>query len=106
MSADPPNPPVDPAAQQAVRQALQAMRGKDHREARRWAEQAIRLDPKLEDAWLVLAAVASPEASLFYLNKALEANPNSQRARKAMHWAAGRLRQRGRRASAPFAADF
>ncbi len=95
----------DPAAQQAVRQAMQAMRRKDHREARRWAEQALRLDPALEDAWLVLAAVASPEASLFYLNKALEVNPASPRARKAMHWAAERLRKQGSRApAAPFSA--
>ncbi len=86
---------------------MQAMRRKDHRAARRWAEQAIHLDPQAEDAWLVLAAVASPEASLFYLNKALEINPSSPRVRKAMHWTADRLRKRARRAPRPpFGVDY
>ncbi len=106
MSATPPHRPIDPAVQQAIRQAMQAMRRKDHREARRWAEQAIHLDPQAEDAWLVLAAVASPEASLFYLNKALAINPSSPRVRKAMHWTAERLRKHSRRAPRPpFGAD-
>ncbi|HMN60949.1 MAG TPA: L,D-transpeptidase family protein [Anaerolinea sp.] len=107
MSGAPPADPTQPDAQRAIRLALQAMRRKDHREARRWAEQAARLDPSLEDAWLVLAALASPEASFFCLNKALEANPASPRARKAMHWAAQRLRQSGRRTpAAPFTAAY
>ena len=77
----------------AAQQAMQALRRKDRREARRLAEQAVHLDPRLEEGWLVLAAVASPEASLFYLRKALEVNPGSEKARKGMHWAAQRLRK-------------
>ncbi len=93
MSAETP-PLADPlSAQQAVQLAFQALRRKDRREARRWAEQAVHLDARLEDGWLVLAAVAAPQASLFYLRKALEINPNSPRARKGMHWAAQRLRK-------------
>ncbi len=90
-------------AQFAARQAMQALRLKDRRAARRWAEQAVRLDPRLEDGWLVLAAVAAPEASLFYLRKALEANPASLKARKGMHWAAQRLRKAPARPPAPWA---
>jgi lipoprotein-anchoring transpeptidase ErfK/SrfK len=48
--------------------------------------------PELEDGWLLLAAVASPRASVSYLQRALEINPSSQRARAGMHWALQRLR--------------
>lgn len=91
-------------AQQAVGQALQALHRKDRRAARRLAEQAVALDEKLEDAWLVLAAVASPQASLFYLRRALQINPSSERARRGMHWAAQRLRRRATQSglNAPF----
>ena len=41
--------------------------------------------------WLLLAAVASPQASLGYLKRALQVNPNSPRARKGMEWAMKRL---------------
>ncbi|MBI4927107.1 MAG: hypothetical protein HY835_05030, partial [Anaerolineae bacterium] len=84
-----------PDAALLVKQALQAMRRKDRREARRLAEAAVRIDPAQEEAWLVLAAIASPQASLYYLGKALEANPHSERARQGMHWAVKRLRKSG-----------
>ena len=70
-------------------QALQ--RGERH-SARRWAERAVELVPDSEDAWLILAAVASPRASINYLEQALKINPNSQRAQKGMQWALERLR--------------
>jgi lipoprotein-anchoring transpeptidase ErfK/SrfK len=41
-----------------------------------------------------LAALASPKASVAYLNRALEINPGSERARQGMHWAVKRLRQK------------
>lgn len=53
--------------------------------------QAARLDPKLEDAWLILAAVAAPRAALGYLDQALRINPASTRARAGMAWAQRRL---------------
>jgi lipoprotein-anchoring transpeptidase ErfK/SrfK len=71
-------------------QALQ--RGERHT-ARRWAERAVELVPDSEEAWLILAAVASPRASINYLQQALDINPNSQRAQKGMQWALNRLRQ-------------
>jgi lipoprotein-anchoring transpeptidase ErfK/SrfK len=88
------------SSQQAVQKAMQALQQQHRREARRWAEQGARIDPTNEEAWLVLAALATPEASLFYLNKALELNPNSQQARKGMHWAVQRLRKSPRRPKA------
>jgi lipoprotein-anchoring transpeptidase ErfK/SrfK len=77
---------------QAVEYAKAAFRRGDRYEARRWAERAARLIPEREEPWLWLAAVASPRASLEYLNRALQINPNSKAAREGMHWAAKRLR--------------
>src|SRR5512141_1796418 len=73
--------------------ASQAMQRGDKQAARSWAEKAAAEAPEKEDPWLFLAALASPRASISYLEKALKINPQSERARKGMHWAAGRLRR-------------
>lgn len=80
-------------AQEALRKAQQALKRRDHRSARRWAEQAATLAPDREEPWLFLAAVASPRASLEYLKRALDINPQSSYARRGMHWAVQRWRQ-------------
>ncbi|MBX3003064.1 MAG: L,D-transpeptidase [Anaerolineales bacterium] len=67
-------------------------------EARRMARRAAALAPKQEEPWLLLAAMATPAASLGYLQEALRINPRSTRARKALQWA------HTRRAAAPAAA--
>ncbi len=86
----------DPSsARQAIQNAQKALQAGDKRSARRWAERAATLAPGLEEPWLILAAVASPRASLAYLGQALEINPQSQRARRGMHWAHERLRRQG-----------
>lgn len=77
----------------AIEQARLALRNGDRTAARQWAEQAARLTPQSEDPWLILAAVASPQASLDYIQKALAINPESPRARKGMEWAMQRLRE-------------
>jgi tetratricopeptide (TPR) repeat protein len=64
----------------------------DHSKARYWARIAAKINPNIEEPWLWLAAVSSPRASIAYLQKALEINPNSQRAKQGMHWAIKRLR--------------
>jgi len=79
-------------AQEALRNAQEALKRKDHRAARRWAEQAASLAPDQEEPWLFLAACASPRASLAYLERALEINPQSDYARRGMHWAIDRWR--------------
>ena len=76
----------------ALRDAKQALRDGDRLAARRWAQKALALDPELEEGWLILASVASPGASLSYLQRALEINPHSDRARRGMHWAIQRYR--------------
>jgi lipoprotein-anchoring transpeptidase ErfK/SrfK len=76
----------------ALQQAQIALRAGDKRTARRWAEQAAALAPDHEEPWLFLAALATPRASIAYLDRALEISPTSQRARKGMHWAITRYR--------------
>lgn len=73
-----------------IQNARAALRRGDESEARRLAAQASRLAPHLEDAWLILTAVSGPRESLQYARRALEINPDSQRARKAVDWARNR----------------
>ena len=80
-------------ARYAIEQARDALRRGDRGQARRYAEHAAALTPQSEDPWLILAAIASPETSINYLKKALELNPNSPRAHKAMGWAMTRLQE-------------
>ncbi len=96
MTAAPPLSDSLIAARQAAQRARQALQRGDSAAARREAALAARLAPDLEDAWLLLAAVASPHASLAYLRRALEINPASPRARAGMHWALERERKERR----------
>jgi lipoprotein-anchoring transpeptidase ErfK/SrfK len=80
-------------AQKAIQNARVALRDGNRSEARRWAEQAAKLAPQLEDPWLILAAVASPRASVAFIERALQINPDSPRAHKGMQWALKRLQE-------------
>ncbi len=51
-----------------------------------------KLAPHLEDAWLILAAVAGPRQGLEYIRKALQVNPQSPRAQRGMEWVMQHLR--------------
>jgi len=79
------------SAKQATQYAQQAFKQGDKRNARRWAEYSVSIDPNQEEPWLVLAAVASPQASIAYLQRALRINPNSPMAHRGMEWARKRL---------------
>jgi hypothetical protein len=50
------------------------------------------LVPNQEEPWMILAALASPRASLEYLKHVLDLNPKNKSARKGMHWAIHRYR--------------
>lgn len=80
-------------ARSAVEGARQALRDGRRTEARQLAERAAELAPQMEDPWLILAAVASPRASVEYIRQALQINPNSPRARRGMEWARARLQE-------------
>jgi lipoprotein-anchoring transpeptidase ErfK/SrfK len=77
--------------QRILLNAQQALQRGERHTARRWAERAVELVPDSEEAWLILAAVASPRGSINYLEQALKINPQSQRAQKGMQWALERL---------------
>ncbi len=87
-------PPMEPPKQTTTpaQAALEALRQGNRALARRLALKAALQNPQQEEAWLLLAAVSPPRLSVGFIQKALQANPQSQRARKAMHWAVQRLR--------------
>jgi peptide/nickel transport system permease protein len=74
------------AAADALRAAYEAMQRGDRAQARRSARLAVHLAPELEAAWLYLAANTDPPAARAYLDKALEINPQSPTAQKALRW--------------------
>ena len=78
-------------ALQAIFAARNALKQGQRMDARRWSLLAIRENPKLEEPWLILAAISSPQASITYLQHALELNPQSERAMAGMQWALNRL---------------
>ncbi len=80
-------------ARLAVHKAREALGDNNRTEARYWAEKAATLAPQMEDPWLILATVASPRASLEYVQRALKIEPDSPRANKALQWAMQRLNQ-------------
>ncbi len=84
--------PSQPDARAILSAARQALKQGERSTARRLAAEATRLDARLEEPWLILAALAEPHASIDYLNRALQINPANERARKGMHWAVRRLR--------------
>lgn len=75
----------------ALMNARSALQHGQKMDARRWSMLAIHLDPTVEEPWLILAAISSPQASVAYLQKALQINPHSERAAKGMQWALNRL---------------
>ena len=81
-------------AREHLVKAREALRRGDKDTARDLGEKAALLVPDLEDAWLILvAADSNPEDALAYAQKALELNPESQRAHKAMEWATKQLQK-------------
>lgn len=90
------NLPADPEFQSALSNAWSALKHKDFAGARYWAQTAARLSPESEDPWLILAAISSPDASVAYLEHALELNPQNPHAQEGLHWA----KERAQKASA------
>jgi lipoprotein-anchoring transpeptidase ErfK/SrfK len=81
-------------AQDLIIQARDALRRGDKETAHRLGEQAALQNPGSEDAWLILTATdPNPEDALAYAQQALEIDPTSARALKAVEWAIARLHQ-------------
>jgi lipoprotein-anchoring transpeptidase ErfK/SrfK len=88
--------PLPESAFEILKSAKEALKKGDLHAARRLAHQAVKLAPYHEEPWLYLASVSSPKASISYLKKALEINPDSRQAKKGMHWAIQRFRNSDR----------
>lgn len=86
-------------AAQALEAARFALGRGDLNAARRAARRAATLQPHSERAWLYLAAASEPKAGLAYVARALEINPRSKPARKAIRWLVRRLPPKDRRAA-------
>lgn len=84
------NQPQKISASQAIEKAKQAMRAEDTQRARKWASYAASVDPEMEAAWLLLASLSNPLASLEYARRALKINPGSKLAQRAFAWAVER----------------
>ena len=81
-------------AHDLIVKAREALRRGDKETAHSLGEQATLLEPGMEDAWLVLTASdPNPEDALAYAQQALEINPSSERARKAVEWSIARMKQ-------------
>ncbi|MDO9128705.1 MAG: L,D-transpeptidase [Anaerolineales bacterium] len=89
------------SARQAIQNARQELQDGNRQAARRWAEFAAAVAPDMEAPWLILAGLASPRSSITYLNRALQINPKSERARQGMHWAIQRLKEEETRHAKP-----
>ncbi|NPV84706.1 MAG: L,D-transpeptidase [Anaerolineae bacterium] len=74
-------------ARHALKQAQLAIRKGSKAQAHVWASRAAQLCPHIEEPWLILAAVGTPKASVYYLNHALHINPESSQAQAALWWA-------------------
>src|SRR5512139_647987 len=81
-------------ARDLIIKARDALRRGDKETAHSLGEQAALLAPGMEDAWLILTASdPNPEDALAYAQQALEINPSSERALRAVEWAIARLKQ-------------
>ena len=79
-------------AREFIIKARESLRRGDKTTAWQLGEQAALLAPDMADAWLVLAASdPDPQEALAYARKALELEPQSTRAQRAVEWAEGRV---------------
>ncbi len=82
-------------AEFAVQEALKELRLGKKQAARSWALKALSNSPELEEPWLIMGELASPEGSLHYYQEALKINPGSQRAQNGLNEAQRRARKTG-----------
>ena len=81
-------------ARELVIKAREALRRGDKPSAWKMGEQAALLAADMEDVWLILAASdPNPQDALAYAQKALEINPSSTRAQRAVEWTQTQLKQ-------------
>jgi hypothetical protein len=83
-----------------LRQAREALNRGDKIDSLRLARRAAALEPRWEVPWLIMAAADTPEQGLAHVAKALELNPDSKPAKKAIRWLIRRLPPQARKKAA------
>lgn len=87
-------------AEQYYQRGVAAARGGQREMAERLLRQAVRLNPRHEQAWLWLSGVLDdPDDIAFCLRAVLDLNPDNQRARQGLAWLEQRHGQRDTRRS-------
>lgn len=77
-----------------LNRALEALRKGDKLTARRLASQVASLAPDLEIPWLILSETSSSKASLAYLEKAIQINPDRSSSKQKLLREKGKLENR------------
>ena len=76
-----------------IAEAKAALRRGERWQSRRIARMVIAENPNNVDAWLILAGLSEPQASLYYAQKAQAIAPEDPRVKNALAWAQGRIVQ-------------
>ncbi|MFN2304051.1 MAG: tetratricopeptide repeat protein, partial [Anaerolineales bacterium] len=84
---------IDAPFKELLDQAKIALRNGDRSQARRIAQQMISEHPDQMDGWLLLGGIATPTASLVYLQKAKSLAPEDPRVDAAISWARDRVQK-------------
>ena len=77
----------------STERAYELLKAKNRRGAHDQAARAAWLDPRNEDAWLILAATSLPQESIKFLKKALALNPDNPKAKAGLEWAKRELKK-------------
>ena len=88
---------VNPEARTFLREAWAALERGEKGKATRLARESAALAPHWEVPWLIMAACTTPEIGLSHVARALEINPASKPAKKAIRWFIRRLPPEARR---------
>lgn len=88
-------------ADELIARARVAFAGGRRADARRCLWEALAADPESVKAWLMLASLAPPRASLGYVTRALELRPHDPIAHAALRWARERVGDAGQAVPAP-----
>jgi lipoprotein-anchoring transpeptidase ErfK/SrfK len=78
-------------AEKALSRAKFELKAGNRPNARHYAHLAASLEPGLEEPWLILAALSTPESSINHLKRALRINPDSEIAKKGLDWATRKI---------------
>src|SRR5215218_9382968 len=93
---------ADISTQSLLQMGIKAAQAKRKPEAYQLLSQVVRRDPRNEQGWLWLAAVApTPQEAMDAFGRVLAINPANEQARVGQRWAQGRLEKTATAAAPP-----